>query len=122
MRLAGPCRLSADRQRANHLGNPQNWVACPTLIGDGSIAYLATRKTNDSTWQFGAHGFGLQADTLTRTMDDLIRIWDRDYRHGPGPRITVHPSPALPLTRHPRLGVQRRHHYRRHLATTALTQ
>ncbi|MEU7906359.1 hypothetical protein [Actinoplanes sp. NPDC049118] len=25
-------------------------------------------------------------------MTDLVVAWDRDYRHGPGPDITVHPT------------------------------
>ncbi|MEV4691337.1 hypothetical protein AB0K27_09475 [Micromonospora echinospora] len=49
--------LAVDRQRAADLA-PQNWVACPALLTADSIAYLATRQLDDTTWQFGAHGYG----------------------------------------------------------------
>jgi protein-L-isoaspartate(D-aspartate) O-methyltransferase len=102
--------LSVDRDRVGDLIDPQNRVACPTLIGNDSIAYLATRKLDESTWQFGAHGFGPHANALTTEMLDLIATWDRDHRHGPGPRITIHPASATPAaTNHPQLVIPRRH-------------
>lgn len=64
-------------------------MACPTLIGDGGIAYLATRKLDERTWQFGAYRFGPDADTLTAELLGLIAAWDRQYRQDPG-----HGSPS----------------------------
>ncbi|GLZ60939.1 hypothetical protein [Micromonospora sp. NBRC 107095] len=102
--------LTADHRHATRLGDPQNWTACPTLIGEDSYAYLATRKIDDAIWQFGAHGFGPHSTTLTTDLHNLISRWDRDHRHGPGPSITVHTADTTPHpTRHPRLVLRRRH-------------
>jgi protein-L-isoaspartate(D-aspartate) O-methyltransferase len=79
-------------------------------VGDATIAYLAIRKLDDETWQFGVHGFGPHADTLTTDLLDLIHAWDRDHRHSPGPQIAVHPAGTRPApTAEPRLIVARRH-------------
>ncbi|MEU4645429.1 methyltransferase, FxLD system [Micromonospora sp. NPDC023814] len=102
--------LTVDRERAAGLIDPQDRFVCPTLLTADSFAYLAMRKLDDSTWQFGAHGFGPGADTLTADMLDLIAVWDHDHRHGPGPRITVHPTGTHPpAPDRPQLLVTRRH-------------
>lgn len=104
--------LTAGRSLAPLLGDPQNWVVCPTLFTSDSLAYLATRKIGDQLWEFGAQGFGPHADQLTTDILDLIAVWDREYRNGPDPRITVHPhgtSTPTPRTGQPQLLVARRH-------------
>ncbi|MFG2059386.1 methyltransferase, FxLD system [Micromonospora sp. NPDC048930] len=102
-------QLAVDRHRAADM-DPQNWVACPALLTQDSIAYLATRKLDDTTWQFGAHGYGPQAAPLAQHILDLIAVWDRRYRNEPGPHIAVYPSRAtLPPTKQPRLLVPRCH-------------
>ncbi|ADL47635.1 methyltransferase, FxLD system [Micromonospora aurantiaca (nom. illeg.)] len=90
--------LTVDRERAAGLVDPQDRFVCPTLLTTGSFAYLAMRTLDDTTWQFGAHGFGPDADTLTADMLDLITVWDHHHRHGPGPTITVHPTGTHPPT------------------------
>ncbi|MEU7949807.1 methyltransferase, FxLD system [Micromonospora chalcea] len=108
--------LAVDRERAAGLVDPQDEFACPTLLTADSFAYLAMRKIDDATWQFGAHGFGPDADTLTADMLDLITVWEHHHRHGPGPTITVHPTGTHPPTPDgPQLLVTRRH------AATAVT-
>ncbi|MEV6813179.1 methyltransferase, FxLD system [Micromonospora sp. NPDC051296] len=111
-----PCGLlAADRHRAADM-NPQNWVACPALLTSDSIAYLTIRKLDDTTWQFGARGYGPHAAPLTQHMLDLITAWDRHHRHGPGPHIAVYPNGTIPpLTQQPCL-LAARHH-----TTTAIT-
>ena len=88
--------LAVDRQRTEGLIDPQDRFTCPTLLSGDSFAYLAMRKTGDDTWQFGAHGFGPAAGPLTTDLVELIVVWDRGYRHGPGPDITVHPTGTPP--------------------------
>ncbi|WBB78587.1 methyltransferase, FxLD system [Micromonospora sp. WMMD882] len=101
--------LAADRDRAGDL-DPQNWVSCPALLTGDSIAYLTIRQLDDSTWQFGASGYGPHATALTRHVVDLITAWGRDHRHQPGPDIRVYPAGVtIPPTDRPRLLVPRRH-------------
>nr|WP_307849374.1 methyltransferase, FxLD system [Micromonospora sp. HB375] len=101
--------LAVDRQRAADLA-PQNWVACPALLTADSIAYLATRQLDDTTWQFGAHGYGPHAAALTGRMLDLIGAWDRHHRHQPGPHIAVYPTgTASSPTNHLQLLIPRPH-------------
>ncbi|WP_326550210.1 methyltransferase, FxLD system [Micromonospora sp. NBC_01813] len=108
--------LAVDRERAAGLVDPQDRFFCPTLLTADSFAYLAMRKLDDTTWQFGVHGFGPDADTLTADMLDLITLWEHDHRHHPGPTITVHPTGTHPPKPDgPHLLVTRRH------ATTAVT-
>ncbi|MGW0504031.1 methyltransferase, FxLD system [Micromonospora sp. NPDC003241] len=102
--------LAVDRERAAGLVDPQDRFVCPTLLTANSFAYLAMRKRDDTTWQFGVHGFGPDADTLTADMLDLITIWENNHRHSPGPTITVHPNGTHPPKPDgPQLLVTRRH-------------
>ncbi|MBM0277010.1 methyltransferase, FxLD system [Micromonospora tarensis] len=108
--------LAVNRERAAGLVDPQDRFVCPTLLTTDSLAYLAMRKLDDTTWQFGAHGFGPDASTLTTDMLQLITVWNHDHRHGPGPHITVHPTGTEPhASDRPQLLVARRH------ATIAVT-
>ncbi|MEU1812743.1 methyltransferase, FxLD system [Micromonospora aurantiaca (nom. illeg.)] len=103
--------LAVNRERTPAgLVDPQDRFVCPTLLTADSFAYLAMRKLDDTTWQFGAHGFGPDAHTLTTDMLDLLTVWEHDHRHGPGPTITVHPTGMhLPESDGPQLFVTRRH-------------
>ena len=42
--------------------------------------------------ELGAYAHGPNAAEAADRFADQIRIWDRDHRHGPGPRLTVHPA------------------------------
>ncbi|BCL14706.1 methyltransferase, FxLD system [Micromonospora sagamiensis] len=107
--------LAVDRDRAVDL-DPQNWVSCPALLTGDSIAYLTIRQLDDTTWEFGARGYGPHAAPLTQHVVDLITVWDRDHRHQPGPDIRVYPTGVtIPPTRQPQLLVPRHH------TTTAIT-
>ncbi|MEU7171542.1 methyltransferase, FxLD system [Micromonospora tulbaghiae] len=102
--------LAVDRERSAGLVDPQDRFVCPTLLTADSFAYLAMRKLDDTTWQFGTHGFGPDADTLATDMLDLITVWDHHHRHSPGPKITVHPTGTHPPEPDgPQLLVTRRH-------------
>lgn len=97
--LDGFCLLSVDPKLDTGLVAPQNRMACPAVVEGGSFAYLALRKINDdqenpdrTTFEFGTHSFGPDARALAETMAEEIRVWDREHRAGPGPRITAHPA------------------------------
>ncbi|WP_436528358.1 methyltransferase, FxLD system [Actinoplanes sp. HUAS TT8] len=108
--------LTVDRKATEGLMDPQDRFTCPTLLADDSFAYLAMRKVAENDWQFGAHGFGPAAAKLAADLIELVTTWDRDFRHGAAPSITVHPAgTALPAAEHLQLAVPRRH------TTTAIT-
>lgn len=102
--------LKVDRAAMAGVLDPQDKFTCPTLLSETSFAYLTMRNLDESTWQFGAHGFGPDAVALTEDLLDLIAVWDREQRTGPGPRITLYPAGTrLPDTDAVRLLVPRRH-------------
>jgi protein-L-isoaspartate(D-aspartate) O-methyltransferase len=97
--LDGFCLLSVDPKLDSGLVAPQNGMACPAVVEGGSFAYLALRKLDEgqedsdvTAFEFGAHGFGPEAAALAEALATQIRVWDRDHRAGPGPRITAHPA------------------------------
>jgi protein-L-isoaspartate(D-aspartate) O-methyltransferase len=88
----------------------RTWPPARPFVGDATIAYLAIRKLEEDTGQFGAHDFGPPADTPTTNPLDLIHTWDRDHRRSLGPQIAVYPAGArLTPTAEPELIVARRH-------------
>ena len=102
--------LAVNRERTSGLLDPDNKFVCPALLTADSFAYLTLGKLDDTTWRFGAHGFGPDATALVAALVDLIVAWDAHHRHGPGPQITVHPAgTALPETDLARLLVRQRH-------------
>jgi len=108
--------LTVDRHRTAGLLDPQDRFFCPTLLTRDSFAYLAIRRLDDTTWQYGAHGFGPDATGLIDDLNTLVTTWDRLHRAGIRPAITVHPTAAaLPDTDRLRLVVHRRH---THIAIT----
>ena len=102
--------LTVDRERAADLLDPDNRFVCPTLLTAESFAHLTLRQPEQGVYQFGAHGFGPGGSVLAAELAELIVAWDQHHRHGPGPRITVHPAGTqLPPTGDLRLLVPRRH-------------
>jgi protein-L-isoaspartate(D-aspartate) O-methyltransferase len=90
--LDGFCLLSVDPTLDTGLASPQNSRACPAVVEGGSFAYLAVRHLDENLSEFGAHGYGQQGAALAAALADQIRVWDRDHRSGPGPRIAVYPA------------------------------
>jgi protein-L-isoaspartate(D-aspartate) O-methyltransferase len=102
-------RLFVDRDRAPDQVKPFAPVA-PAFLAEDSLAYLALRRLDEQTWQFGAHGFGPHADPLATAMLDAIEVWDRQHRHGSEPEFTAYPAGTGPAdTGRTRLVVRRRH-------------
>ncbi|WP_406315288.1 methyltransferase, FxLD system [Streptosporangium sp. NBC_01639] len=91
---SGSCLLSFDNEDeevAAALANPFNYVMCNAVVDGESFAYLTRRKPDEDTVEIGTHAFGPDAPALADTLADLVRAWDRDHRHGPGPQYTIHP-------------------------------
>jgi protein-L-isoaspartate(D-aspartate) O-methyltransferase len=102
--------LTVDRERTRGLVDPQDRFVCPTLLTGDSFAYLALGQTDNTRWQFGAHGFGPHATELTAALIEDVVAWDRDHRHHAGPTITVHPAGSEPPTSTGRQALVRRRH------------
>ncbi|WP_250033702.1 methyltransferase, FxLD system [Paractinoplanes maris] len=102
--------LTVDRSRVGDLLDPDNRFVCPTLLAGDSFAHLTLRRHEQSSYQFGAHGFGPGGAAPAAELADLIVAWDQHHRHGSGPGITVHPVGApLPATDDLQLLLPRRH-------------
>lgn len=85
------------RQEAMDSGlvSPSWLMATPALTDGSSLAYRARlRPANPerTRFEFGAYGHGPEAARAAGRLAEQIQIWDRDYRHGPGPCLTVHPA------------------------------
>lgn len=78
---------------------PQNKPACPATVDQGSLTYLAVRKTEtggEARFEFGAHAFGPRARELAESMNAAIATWGHVHRNGSGPRIGFHPNATDP--------------------------
>jgi protein-L-isoaspartate(D-aspartate) O-methyltransferase len=45
-------------------------------------------------FEFGAYGHGPRGGELAERLAGQIRVWDREQRHRPRPRLTVVPADA----------------------------
>jgi protein-L-isoaspartate(D-aspartate) O-methyltransferase len=104
--------LKVDREKAAGLVDPQDRFFDPVLLDQEgtSLAYLAMRDLDSASWELGAHAFGPNAAALTAALLELIGVWDRHLRDGPGPRITIHPAgTAISAASGLQLQIPRRH-------------
>ena len=90
--LDGFCLIAVDRELDSGLVTPVNRMAGPAVVEGGSFAYLAVRPAGQDAVEFGAHGFGPDAEPLAEVLAGCVRVWDREHRAGPGPRIAVYPA------------------------------
>jgi protein-L-isoaspartate(D-aspartate) O-methyltransferase len=91
----GSCLLSydkEDKELADVLTDPISYSMCNAVVDGDSFAYLIRRRPNEDTVELGSRAFGPNALALANTLADLVRAWDRDHRHGPGPQYTIYPS------------------------------
>ncbi len=95
-RLPGFCLLSATQDAIDRgLVSPTWHMDTPALVEGHSLAYRAKLKpveTDETMRELGAYAHGPNATESADRFADQIRIWDRHHRHGPGPRLTVHPT------------------------------
>ncbi|MGH3828765.1 MAG: methyltransferase, FxLD system, partial [Pseudonocardiaceae bacterium] len=89
--LDGYCRISVDPELDTGQVCPITRRSNDAAVDGGSFGYLAARRLDTSRAEFGVHAFGPGAAALAEAMAEQVRVWDRDHRGGPGPRITVHP-------------------------------
>ncbi|MGH3754914.1 MAG: methyltransferase, FxLD system [Pseudonocardiaceae bacterium] len=113
-RLPGFCLLSATQDAVDRgLVSPTSPLANPALVDRGSsLAYRAKLRpvdANETARELGAYAHGPNAAEAADLFAEQIRIWDRDHRHGPGPRLTVHPADTPDASLPAGLVIDRRH-------------
>jgi protein-L-isoaspartate(D-aspartate) O-methyltransferase len=90
------CLLTARQEAMDRGVVAPSWrLGTPALVNGDSIAYRAKLRPVDEAgtiFEFGAYGHGPDATELAERLAEQICIWDRDYRHGPGPQLTVLPA------------------------------
>ncbi|QUX24910.1 MULTISPECIES: methyltransferase, FxLD system [Nocardiopsis] len=81
----------------------------PAVWDGATLAYLLLPRVPDDTetYEYVACGHGPQAKEAASALAEHVRAWNRDHRHGPGPRFLVHPglpdADRVVRTRHTRL-------------------
>ncbi|MGH3824340.1 MAG: methyltransferase, FxLD system [Pseudonocardiaceae bacterium] len=113
-RLPDFCLLSAKQDVVDRGLVFPGWpLGTPALVNRGSsLAYRAKLRpvnTDETVFEFGAYAHGPDAVEVADRLVEQIRIWDRDHRHGPGPRLTVHPADTPDTELPSGLVVDRRH-------------
>ncbi|MGH3922308.1 MAG: methyltransferase, FxLD system, partial [Pseudonocardiaceae bacterium] len=113
-RLPDFCILSATQDAVNRgLVSPDWHLITLALVDRGSsLAYLAKLRpvhADKIVRELGAYAHGPDAVEVADRFVEQIRIWDRDHRHGPGPRLTVHPANTPDAELPSGLVVDRRH-------------
>ncbi|TVT61992.1 methyltransferase, FxLD system [Amycolatopsis rhizosphaerae] len=95
--LPGSCLLAVDSDyQPAAAGGPVmadeggRWFPSAYVVGD-SFAYLASRRVRPGVFEMGAHAFGPHARPTAEALVEQIRFWDRHYRHGPDPVISIWP-------------------------------
>jgi protein-L-isoaspartate(D-aspartate) O-methyltransferase len=95
-RLPGFCLLSATQDAVDRgLVSPTWPMATPALVDGNSLAYRAKLRpvdADETARELGAYAHGPNAAEAADRFVEQIRAWDRDHRHGPGPRLSVHPA------------------------------
>ncbi|ALG14556.1 protein-L-isoaspartate O-methyltransferase [Kibdelosporangium phytohabitans] len=87
--------------RDSGLVAPGTRMGAKTIIDGATFAYRTTRPTSEerTSFEFGVYAHGPDAQRLAEDYANLVRVWDRDHRYGPGAHIEVWPanSPATGL-------------------------
>ncbi|GAA4552730.1 methyltransferase, FxLD system [Amycolatopsis samaneae] len=69
-------------------------MGAKTALAGDSFAYRAPRATSEdrTSFELVVFGHGREAESLGEEYVELIRVWDRVHRHGPGAQVTVFPA------------------------------
>ncbi len=90
--IDGYCQLDVAKDVATDVLAPVGRPPGDAIVHGASVAYLTCPKIDDALYEFRVHAFGPEAGTLSEALVEQIRVWDRDHRAGPGPRITADPA------------------------------
>ncbi|TQN27807.1 protein-L-isoaspartate(D-aspartate) O-methyltransferase [Haloactinospora alba] len=87
-------------------------LGIPTATTEDSLAYRASRPaTGDNRFELGVYAHGPQAESLAKQYTELIRLWDREQRGGPGAHFELYPAhtPDESLPEEPKRVIDKRH-------------
>lgn len=91
--LDGFCVMAVDPDLNTGLVAPSNRYFSLAAVDGPDFAYLTTRRTaDDKHVEYGVHAFGPTRQKLARTMAEHVRIWAKERRGGPGPKISAFPA------------------------------
>ncbi|MGM1060636.1 methyltransferase, FxLD system [Saccharothrix sp. Mg75] len=91
--LPGFCRLLLNPEKDTGLITlPGRMTATSAALYGTSLAYVTTRKADEGNVEWGVHAYGADAAELVEKLAELLRVWSRDHRGGPGPRFHVAPA------------------------------
>ncbi|WP_433435391.1 methyltransferase, FxLD system [Nonomuraea sp. CA-141351] len=101
--LPGFCNMTVNTPEGEDPGivseEGGRWFPYTAVQGD-SFAYLSIRPAGEGRDEFGAHGYGPHGSEVAQAIVEQVKVWDRDYRGGPGPQFQVwpidHPVEVLP--------------------------
>jgi protein-L-isoaspartate(D-aspartate) O-methyltransferase len=94
--LPGFCRLLLDPAKDTGLITlPGRMTATSAALDGTSLAYVTTRKADEDNIEWGVRAHGADAAELAEELAELLRVWSRDHRGGPGPRFHVDPVSTL---------------------------
>ncbi|MGW6281596.1 methyltransferase, FxLD system [Kribbella sp. NPDC055071] len=105
--LPGYCVVAGERAGVR----PSPSMGAAATATRDSLAYLTSRPVRRSPPSFrelGLSGHGPDAGDLMARMVDQVRIWDAQYRRGPGPAFQAH---AIGTELPPGFWIARRHSY-----------
>ncbi|OAA23306.1 protein-L-isoaspartate(D-aspartate) O-methyltransferase [Frankia sp. EI5c] len=88
----GYCQIDVAKDAATESLAPEGKPPGDAVVHGASLAYLTCPKIAESLYEFRAHAVGPDATALAEDLADQVRIWERDHRNGPDPRITAHPA------------------------------
>ncbi|SFC62739.1 methyltransferase, FxLD system [Streptomyces aidingensis] len=92
----GFCTIGLDQDKDTGTISPPRYGGA-AAVRDSTLAYLTytptghDEDTGNKRFEFVVHAFGPHAPALAQALAERVRDWDRHHRHGPGPRLTVHP-------------------------------
>lgn len=92
----GFCQLGTEQNAIEQGIVAPSWrLGTPALVEGDSLAYRTRARPIDdagTTFELGVYGHGSRGGELAERFAEQIRVWDREYRHGPRPRFTVMPA------------------------------
>lgn len=87
------CSMSINSELATGAIGPTNLGFSMVAIDGPNFGYVVVRRNPEKqNAEFGFHAFGPDGVGFAERLADIVRIWGKEYRGAPGPRIAVYPA------------------------------